>query len=98
MITLRSFCRQSCAAGVASGSASVPAPSVDKSDARPGEAFLISDLRARCGAAEQRLKAIEGNLAVALSKQRAVAAHEEFLLKELKDAGVKLLCKRLAGP
>ena len=97
-LTLRSFCQQSGAAGVASGSTSVSAPSVDKSKASDNESFLISDLWVRCEAAEWRLKAVEGNLAIALSKQRAAAAREEFLLNELKEAGDKLLCKRSTSP
>ena len=90
---LRSLCQQGGAAGVALASSSVSAPSVDKSKASENEPFLISDLRVRCEAAERRLKAVEGNLAVALSKQRAGSAREELLLNELKEAGDKLLCK-----
>ena len=74
------------------------APSVDKRKASENEPFLISDLRVRCEAAERRLKAVEGKLAIALSKQKAAAAREEFLLNELKEAGDKLLCKWSTGP
>ena len=93
---LRSLCRQGDAAGVTLSSTSASAPLVDKSKA--SEPFLISDLRVRCEAAEWRLKAVEGNLAIALSKQKAAAAREEFLLNELKEAGDKLLCKWSTSP
>ena len=93
MLILRSLCQQGGAAGVALASTSVSAPSVDKSKASENESFLISDLRVRCEAAERRLKAVEGNLAIDQSKQKAAAAREDFLLNELKEAGDKLLGK-----
>ena len=98
MLILRSLCQQGGAAGVALASTSVSAPSVDKSKASENESFLISDLQVRCEAAERRLNAVEGNLAVALSKQRAAAAREEFLLNELREEGDKLLCKWSTSP
>ena len=63
-----------------------------------GESYVVADLRTRCHAAEQRLKAVEGNLAIALSKQTASAAREEFLLGELKEAADKLLCEWSTSP
>ena len=86
------------AAGVAVASTSVLTPLVDKSKASENESFLISDLRVRCEAAEGQLKAVEGNLAIALSKERAADARVEFLLNELKEAGDKLLCKWSTSP
>ena len=70
---------------------SVSTPSVDKGKSTENESFVISGLRVRCKAAERRLKAIEGNLAIVQSKQKAAAAREDFLLNEIKEAGAKLL-------
>jgi hypothetical protein len=67
---------------------------------RVGESgsYVVADLRTRCHAAEQRLKAVEGDLAIAVSKQKAAAAREEFLLGELKEAAGKLLCEWSTSP
>ena len=91
-------CPQGGTSGVAAASASLSTPSVDRSKSSEGESFVISSLRVRCEAAERRLKAVEGNLSIAQSKQRAAASREEFLLNELREAGAKLLGMQSTNP
>ena len=85
-------------ARIAVASSSLPTPSVDRSKSSEDESFVMSSLRVRCEAAERRLKAVEGNLAIAQSKQKAAAAREEFLLEELREAGAKLLGMQSTNP
>ena len=91
LLIFRPPCPQGDTASVAVASASLSTPSVDRGKSSEDESFVISSLRVRCEAAERRLKAVEGNLSIAQSKQKAAAAREEFLLNELKEAGAKLL-------
>ena len=56
----------------------------------PDELSMIQYLRSQLGQASQDLKAVKGNLAVAISKGVQAAAREQYLMYELRSLSSEL--------